>query len=79
MSSESGQSSNAKPKVEVTCSDAATLGWINAAIQRMRAKDEFTKILEHNAPKRFAPSFLGNVPRPGNSFSYPVGKDPTTV
>jgi polar amino acid transport system substrate-binding protein len=59
--------------------DAATLSWINAAIQRMRAKDEFTKILEHNAPKRFAPSFLDNVPRPGNAFSYPVGKDPTTV
>jgi len=59
--------------------DTATLSWINAAIQRMRAKDEFTKILEHNAPKRFAPSFLDNVPRPGNAFSYPVGKDPTTV
>jgi len=59
--------------------DTATLRWIDAAIQRMRARDEFSKILEHNAPKRFASSFLGNVPRPGNSFSYPVGKDPTTI
>jgi polar amino acid transport system substrate-binding protein len=59
--------------------DTATLRWVNAAIQRMRAKDEFATILRHNAPKRFTDSFLDNVPRPGNSFAYPVGTDPTTV
>lgn len=59
--------------------DTATLRWVNAAIQRMRAKDEFATILKHNAPARFAPSFLDNVPRPGNAFSYPVGKDPTAI
>ena len=30
-------------------------------------------------PARFVSSFLDNVPRPGNSFSYPVGKDPTAI
>jgi polar amino acid transport system substrate-binding protein len=59
--------------------DTATLRWVNAAIQRMRARDEFESILRHNAPKRFTPSFLDNVPRPGNTFDYPVGTDPTTV
>jgi polar amino acid transport system substrate-binding protein len=59
--------------------DTATLAWVNAAIQRMRARDEFAGILARNAPKRFAPSFLDNVPRPGNSFAYPVGKDPTSI
>jgi polar amino acid transport system substrate-binding protein len=59
--------------------DTATLRWVNAAIQRMRAKDEFATILKHNSPARFAPSFLDNVPRPGNSFRYPVGTDPTAV
>jgi ABC-type amino acid transport substrate-binding protein len=59
--------------------DTATLRWVNAAIQRMRARDEFAAILRHNAPKRFAPSFLDNVPRPGNTFSYPLGKDPASI
>jgi polar amino acid transport system substrate-binding protein len=59
--------------------DPATLRWVNAAIERMRARDEFAAILRHNAPKRFAPSFLDNVPRPGNTFSYPLGKDPASI
>jgi ABC-type amino acid transport substrate-binding protein len=59
--------------------DAATLKWVNAAVDRMRANDEFRAILTHNAPARFVPGFLDNVPRPGNSFSYPVGKDPTAI
>lgn len=59
--------------------DTATLRWVNAAIQRMRANDEFATILRHNAPARFAPGFLDNVPRPGNAFGYPVGKDPTAI
>lgn len=59
--------------------DTATLRWVNAAIQRMRANDEFATILKHNAPARFAPGFLDNVPRPGNAFGYPVGKDPTAI
>ena len=57
--------------------DTATR-WVNAAIQRMRAKDEFATILKHNAPARFAPSFLDNV-APGNAFSYPVGMGPTAI
>jgi polar amino acid transport system substrate-binding protein len=59
--------------------DTATLRWVNAAIQRMRVKDEFATILKHNAPTRLAGSFIDNVPRPGNAFSYPVGKDPTAI
>jgi polar amino acid transport system substrate-binding protein len=59
--------------------DTETAGWVNAAIQRMRAKDEFAAILRRNAPARFVPGFLDNVPRPGNNFVYPVGKDPTAI
>jgi polar amino acid transport system substrate-binding protein len=59
--------------------DTETARWVNAAIRRMRAKDEFAAILRRNAPARFVPGFLDNVPRPGNSFAYPVGKDPTAV
>jgi polar amino acid transport system substrate-binding protein len=59
--------------------DAATLKWVNAAVERMRANDEFRTILTHNAPSRFVPSFLDNVPRPGNSFSSPAGKDATAI
>ncbi|MEO5634833.1 transporter substrate-binding domain-containing protein [Gaiella sp.] len=57
--------------------DTETARWVNAAIRRMRAKDEFAAILRRNAPARFVPGFLDNVPRPGNAFAYPVGKDPT--
>ena len=59
--------------------DTETARWVNAAIRRMRAKDEFAGILRRNAPARFVPGFLDNVPRPGNSFAYPVGKDPTAI
>jgi polar amino acid transport system substrate-binding protein len=53
--------------------------WVNAALRYMKKKDEFVKILRANAPARLVPSFLDNVPRPKNSFSYPVGKDVTSI
>ena len=45
----------------------------------MRGRDEFASILKSNVPKKYWTSFLGNVPRKGTNFSYPVGKDPTAV
>jgi hypothetical protein len=45
----------------------------------MKKKDEFVKILRANAPARLVGSFLGNVPRPKNTFAYPVGKDVTSI
>jgi len=59
--------------------DTATVRWVNAAIRRMKAKDEFAGIFRNNVPRRFQASFIDNVPRPGNSFSYPVGQDPTSI
>ena len=59
--------------------DTATARWVDAAVARMRAKDEFAAILKRNSPAKFLPSFEDNVPKPGNSFSYPVGKDPTAI
>src|ERR687888_56928 len=55
--------------------------WVNAAIRYMRAHDEFAKILKGvgqrtNAPAALINSFLANVPRPHNRFTYPFGKDP---
>ncbi len=58
--------------------DTAMDNWVNAGIRWMQKKDQFVKILRNNAPKRLVSSFLGNVPRPGTHFAYPVGKDPTS-
>jgi polar amino acid transport system substrate-binding protein len=58
--------------------DAATVRWVNGALNYMRKRDEFAGILRRNTPKRFLSSFLGNVPRPKTTFQYPVGKDPVT-
>ena len=58
--------------------DAVTKRWVDAALRRMKARDEFVKILRNNVPKRYVGSFLDNVPRPKNNFAYPVGKDPTS-
>lgn len=58
--------------------DAATLRWVNGAINYMKKRDEFLGILKANAPKRFVPGFLDNIPRPKSRFAYPVGKDPTS-
>ena len=44
----------------------------------MKKRDEFAQILRNNVPKRYVASFIDNVPRPKNNFSYPVGKDPTS-
>jgi ABC-type amino acid transport substrate-binding protein len=59
--------------------DAATVRWVNAALRYMKKQDEFVKILRANAPTRLVGSFLDNVPRPKNTFAYPVGKDVTSI
>src|SRR6266511_3894285 len=59
--------------------DTAMSRWVNAALRYMKKKDEFVKILRANAPARLVPGFLDNVPRPKNTFAYPVGKDVTTI
>ena len=58
--------------------DTVTKTWVDAALRRMKARDEFVKILRNNVPKKYVGSFLDNVPRPKNNFAYPVGKDPTS-
>jgi polar amino acid transport system substrate-binding protein len=58
--------------------DTATARWVNAAIRYLKKKDQFARILRHNAPARLVPDFIDNVPRPKNTFAYPVGKDPTS-
>jgi polar amino acid transport system substrate-binding protein len=55
--------------------DMATVNWVNAALRLMKSKDEFVKIMRANAPARLVGDFLDNVPRPRNSFAYPVGRD----
>jgi polar amino acid transport system substrate-binding protein len=59
--------------------DTAMSRWVNAALRYMKKRDEFIKILKANAPARLVPSFLDNVPRPKNTFAYPVGKDVTSI
>src|SRR3954451_6270607 len=55
--------------------DTAVVNWVNAAIRSMQAKDEFVGIMKANAPARLVGDFLDNVPRPKNTFTYPLGKD----
>jgi polar amino acid transport system substrate-binding protein len=59
--------------------DTAMSRWVNAALRYMKKKDEFVKILRANAPARLVPDFLDNVPRPKNTFVYPVGKDVASI
>jgi len=59
--------------------DTAMSRWVNAALRYMKKKDEFVKILKANAPARLVPGFLDNVPRPKNTFAYPVGKDVVSI
>ena len=58
--------------------DTVTAKWVNAAIRYMKKRDEFAKILRANAPARLVSSFIDNVPRPKNTFAYPIGTDPTS-
>ena len=58
--------------------DTAMTNYVNAVIRYMRGRDEFASILKSNVPKRYWNSFLGNVPRKGTNFAYPVGRDPTS-
>ena len=59
--------------------DTAMSRWVNAALRYMKKNDEFVKILRANAPARLVPGFLDNVPRPKNTFAYPVGKDVSSI
>jgi polar amino acid transport system substrate-binding protein len=61
--------------------EGAMAAWVNTAIRYMRAHDEFARILRGvgrrtNAPASLINSFLTQVPRPKNRFTYPFGKDP---
>jgi polar amino acid transport system substrate-binding protein len=61
--------------------EGAMAAWVNTAIRYMRARDEFAGILRGvgrrtNAPASLITSFLSQVPRPKNRFTYPFGKDP---
>jgi len=56
--------------------DAAMNKWVNAALNRMKSRNEFLPILRGNVPKRFWNSFDDNVLRKGKAtFAYPRGKD----
>jgi polar amino acid transport system substrate-binding protein len=59
--------------------DTAMKRWVDAALRYMKKKDEFVRILRANAPARYVGSFLDNVPRPKNTFVYPVGRDVTSI
>ncbi len=53
--------------------------WVDAALRYMKKRDEFAKILRGNAPPRFVPDFIVNVPRPKQAFAYSVGKDIVSI
>ena len=59
--------------------ETAMKRWVDAALRHMKKRDEFAGILRANAPARLVGGFLDRVPRPKNSFAYPVGKDLTAI
>jgi polar amino acid transport system substrate-binding protein len=50
--------------------------WVDAAILRMKRRDEFWRILRANSPRQFWRFFLTNVPRPRTREAYPRGRVP---
>jgi polar amino acid transport system substrate-binding protein len=59
--------------------DAETKAWVDAALQRLQAKDFFYKVaLKKNTPKALLDDFAPNVPRPGKSLKYPEDRDAAT-
>lgn len=58
--------------------DVATTKWVDSALARMTADDDFYRILKDTVPASALPSFANQVPRPGNTLRYPVGIDPVT-
>lgn len=59
--------------------ETAMKRWVDAALRYMKKRDEFAKILRANAPARFVPDFIVNVPRPKQNFAYPAGKDIVSI
>ncbi len=58
--------------------DAATKKWVDSAVARMTANDDFYRILKDTVPASALPSFANQVPRPGITLRYPTGVDPST-
>ncbi len=57
--------------------EAGMVRWVNWALRRMRAKDQFWAIFRANVAPRFSAPFAKNVPRPNNILRYPArGDDP---
>jgi polar amino acid transport system substrate-binding protein len=44
--------------------------WVDARLNLMKKKDLFVPIIRNNIAPRFVPSFLKNVLRPNNNFTY---------
>jgi polar amino acid transport system substrate-binding protein len=58
--------------------DVVMTTWVDAALARMTADDDFYRILKDNVPPSAFSSFSNQVPRPGITLRYPVDIDPVT-
>ena len=56
--------------------DVAMTKWVDSALERMKADNDFYRILKHNVPASAFPSLANQVPSPGHTLRYPVGIDP---
>jgi polar amino acid transport system substrate-binding protein len=56
--------------------ETAMKRWVDAALLRMKRRDEFWAILRRNSPRRFWSFFRTNVPRPKTKEAYPRGSVP---
>jgi polar amino acid transport system substrate-binding protein len=53
--------------------------WVDAAVLRMKRRDEFWAILKRNSPRQFWSFFRTNVPRPNTRERYPRGTVPEEI
>jgi hypothetical protein len=58
--------------------ETAMKRWVDAAILRMKRRDELWGIMKRNSPRRFWKFFRNNAPRPKSKESYPRGRTPET-
>jgi polar amino acid transport system substrate-binding protein len=52
--------------------EAGMVAWVNWALGRLKAKNQFLQFLRNNAPPRLVPEFTDTVPSPTRTLRYPT-------
>jgi polar amino acid transport system substrate-binding protein len=52
--------------------ESEMVAWVNWALRRLKAKNQFLQFLRNNAPPRLVPEFTDTVPSPTRTLRYPT-------